>query len=402
MNEPTSNHPQVKTWLAHVRSLAVEIGPRGSTREGERKGAEYARAQIEKSGLQPVWETFRSARSIFHPHLLGAILMLVAYIVFPLGGRVTAVISALLSLLVVVSELQELAFHNNLFRMLVPKGESQNVYAVIEPKGEHRRDLVLVGHVDSQRTPLIFRSRRWVKIYDRFTLVTFVFFIIQVILYTLAIFFTWNWVGYATIPTAICAVLLAAMCIEADSTPFTAGANDNATAVGMVLTLADKLAKAPLADTRVFAVVTGCEEVQHYGMIDWYERHRAELKDPQAIVFEMLGCAGPAWTTHEGIIVPFRSDPDLLRMAEAIRAAHPEWRAYPTSISGGNSELSDAVRFKVPAITLFGLKPDGDAPYWHQRADTFDKMDPDVMERTWEFTLALIKEITGSSLDSPQ
>jgi len=224
-------------------------------------------------------------------------------------------------------------------------------------------------------------------------MVAFATFIVQTILYTLGVIFAWEWLWYASIPAAICAVLLAAMCIEADSTPFTAGANDNATAVGMVLTLAEQLAKSPLAHTRVFAIITGCEEVQHYGMIDWYKRHHTELKHPMAVVFEMLGCAGPAWTTQEGIIVPFRSDPDLMRMAESISVAHPEWRAYPTSISGGNTELSDAVRFKVPAITLFGLKPDGEAPYWHQRGDTFDKMDPDVMERTWEFTLAMLEKI---------
>jgi hypothetical protein len=42
---------------------------------------------------------------------------------------------------------------------------------------------------------------------------------------------------------------------------------------------------------------------------------------------------------------------------------------------------------------LFGLKPNGEAPFWHQRQDTFDKMDPDVMERTWEFAWAMIQEI---------
>ncbi|MFH2104336.1 MAG: M28 family peptidase [Chloroflexota bacterium] len=393
MTEPQSKHPQVAVWLGHIRALAVEIGPRGPTREGERRGAEYARLQLEKIGLQPVWETFRSARSIFHPHLLGGILMLVAFAVFPLAGRVSAAFAAGLSLLVVISELQELGFQSNLFRMLVPKGESQNVYAIIPPKGEHRQDLVLVGHVDSQRTPLIFRTPRWVKIYDRFTMVAFASFIIQIVLYALAAAFAWTWAWYASIPTAVCAVLLVAMCLEAESTPFTAGANDNASAVGMVLTLAEQLARAPLANTRIFAVLTGCEEVQHYGMIDWYRRHRGELKAPRAIVFEMLGCAGPAWTTREGIIVPFRSDAELTRMAEKLSDAHPEWRAYPTMISGGNSELSDAVRFKVPAITLFGLKPDGEAPFWHQRGDTFDKLDPEVMERTWEFGRALVQEI---------
>jgi len=393
MNEPESSHPAVSRWLKHVRFLSVEIGPRGSTREGERRGSEYAHREFERLKLQPVWETFKSARSIFHPHLLGSLLMLLAFALYPLAGRTTAILAAALSLLVLVSELQELSFVNNLFRLLVPKGDSQNVFAVIPPSGEHQRDLVLVGHIDSQRTPLIFRTRTWVRMYDRFTTVAFVGFILQVVLYTLGAVFAWSWIWYASIFSALCAFLLAAMCLEAESTPFTAGANDNATAVGMVLTLAEQLKKQPLSSTRVYAVVTGCEEVQHYGMIDFFRRHRHELKEPRAVIFEMLGCAGPAWTTREGIIIPFRADPALLALAERLAAAHPGWQAYASKISGGNTEMSDAVRFKVPAIPFFGLKPDGEAPYWHQRGDTFDKLDPDVMQRTWEFTLALLEQI---------
>ena len=135
----------------------------------------------------------------------------------------------------------------------------------------------------------------------------------------------------------------------------------------MVLTLAEELKQKPLRHTRVFAVCTGCEEVQHYGMIDWYRRHRADLRSPRAVVFEMLGVDGPA--------------------------DHPEWGAYPSSISGGNTEMADALRAGVPAITLFGLTRDGVAPYWHQKEDTFDKMKPDVLQRTWDFTRALIDKI---------
>jgi hypothetical protein len=397
VKEPVSEHPRVATWLAHVRALAVGVGPRGPTREGERKGAEYAETQFEGMGLTPVWETFRGARSIFHPHLLGSVLMLLAFAIFPLGGRITAAVAAAVSVLVLVSELQELSFRDNLFRRLVPKGDSQNVYSVIAPKAEHKGDLVLVGHMDTQRTPLIFRTRRWVKAYDRFTMIVFVTFVAQALLYILSAFLSWSWVWYATIPTAVCAVLLAAMCLEADSTPFTAGANDNATGAGLVLTLAEALARNPLNHRRVFAVVTGCEEVQHYGMTDWYRRHRPELKDPKAIVFEMLGCAGPGWGTREGIIVPFKSDPELVGMTERLAAAHPEWGAYPSKISGGNSELADAVRFQVPAITLWGIGPNGEAPHWHQRSDTFDKMDPDVMESAWELTWALVQELDRGS-----
>ncbi|MGE5375377.1 MAG: M28 family metallopeptidase [Bacteroidota bacterium] len=396
MSHPTSIHPQVSTWLEHVRVLSVDIGPRPPTRQGEREGAEYAHDQFKTLGLDPVWETFRSARSIFLPHVIGAGLMLAAFFIYPLGGRLTATIAALLSILVLVSELQELGFRDNLYRRILPKGESQNVHAVIQPAGEHKQDLVLVGHMDSQRTPFIFRSPRHVYVYDKLTTVFFITFIAQTLLYALSIFVPWSWAWYATIPTAISALLMIAMFAEADFTPFTAGANDNASAVGMVLTLAEYFKWNPLQNTRVLAVCTGCEEVGHFGMIDFYRRHRRELKHPKAVVFEMLGCAGPTWLTKEGIIVPFKADPDLVKMVEKLAADHPEWQARASHVSGGNSEMADAVRFKVPAITFFGLSPQGIPPYWHQKADTFDKMDPEVMERTWNLTTALIHRIDGA------
>jgi len=393
MTEPTSSHPQVSTWLKHVHALSVDIGPRGSTYEGEHQSAEYAQAEFQHIGLEPVWESFQSARSIFLPHVLGSLAMLFAFAIFPLGRQVTAIISAAISLLVIVTELLELGFKDNLFRRIMPKAESQNVTAVIPPAGEHQRDLVLVGHLDTQRTPIFFRSPRWVSIYNNFTTVIFLTYIVQVVLYTLAIFLPMNWIWYATIPSAICAVLMAVFFIEADLSPFTAGANDNATAAGLVLTLAEEFKNQPLQHTRVFAVCTGCEEVQHYGMIDWYKRHRAELKEPCAVVFEMLGVDGPAWLTREGIIVPFKPDRELASLCETLATEHPELGAYPAGISGGNTEMADAVRANVPAITLFGLTREGVAPYWHQKEDTFDKMKPDVMQRTWDFTQALIEKI---------
>jgi hypothetical protein len=385
--------PCVSEWLSHIHALAVGIGPRGPTRPGERQGAEYARVSLTKAGLQPKWEEFRSARSIFHPHLLASVFILVAFAAFPVWGRVTAGISALLTILAVVSQLQELGLRKNLLRLLVPKAGSQNVYAVIPPKGSHERDLVLVGHVDTQRTPLIFRTPGWVKVYVWFSTLAMASFIWQAIVYVLAVPFAWSWIWAATIPSAIAAALLAALCIEAESTPFTAGANDNATGAGLALTLAGRIASDPLPHTRVYVVVTGCEEVQHYGMIDFYRRHRREMKEPRALVFETLGCADPVWSIREGILVPFYGDPKLRRTAERLAAEHPEWNARGASIKGGNTELSDAVRFKVPALALGGMKKNGEIPFWHQKQDTFDKIGPEFLDRAWEMTWTLIQEI---------
>lgn len=397
MPTPASSHPQIARWLAHVRALAEEIGPRGPTTPGERRGAEYARSQFERMGLHPHWETFSSARSIFLPHVIGSLFMLLAFAIYPLGGKVSILLAALLSALVIISELQELSFRNNLIRWMMPKGKSQNVYAVIEPRAEHQQDILLVGHLDSQRTPLFFRSRQTVKIYDRFTTLIFAAYLAQTVLFTLSIFFEWRWVWYGAIPAAICALIMIVFFVEADLSPFTAGANDNASAAGMVLTLAEEFAQQPLQHTRIFAICTGCEETQHYGMLDWYKRHLPALKNPQALVFEMLGVAGPAYLLKEGIIVPFKADPGLVSKVEALSQAHPEWEAYPVNISGGNTEMADALRNGVPAICLFGMSRDGEAPYWHQRQDTFDKMNPAVMEKFWGLTRALIETLDGSN-----
>lgn len=385
--------PQVETILKHMHYLCETIGPRGSTTKGERLGAEYCQSVFQKLGLLTNLEHFKSARSIFQPHLIGSLFMLFAFGIYPFGGRITAGIAAAVSLVTLISELLELSFKENLLRWLLPKGDSQNVYAIIPPSAEHRQDLLLIGHVDTQRTPLIFRTPKWVNAYKAFTTIAFVFFVLQTLLFILGTIFQWAWIWWASIPSAGCAVLLAAICLQADNTPFTVGANDNATAVGMVLTLAEQIANQPLHHTRLFCLCTGCEEVQHYGAIDFFKRHREELIKPKAVVFEMLGCAGPGWLIREGIIVPFRSDPQMVKLVEGLAAEHPEWGAYPVSISGGNSELSDCVQFGVPAITLFGLTPQGDAPYWHQIQDTMDKIRPAYLAKSYALTWTLIQTL---------
>jgi hypothetical protein len=385
-------HP-IPTILEHIRQLSVVIGPRGSTTQGERRGAEYCQSIFKKLGLAPVMETFSSAASIFDPHLFAALFMLVSFAVYPLGGQWTAGLAALIALTSLASELLELGFKDNLFRRMVKKNPSQNVFSVISPAGEHRQDLVLIGHVDTQHTPLIFRTPTWVKVYQNFTTVAFILFLVQVLLYILGTLFQWDWIWYASIPSAVGAVILAAICIEANASPFTAGANDNASAVGMVLGLAEMIQAHPLQHTRVFAVCTGCEEDQHFGGIDFFTRHRAEMHSPKGLVFEMLGCAGPGWLTQEGIIIPFYSDPGMLNLVQRLSNVHPEWGAYPVKITGGNTEMADCVRYKVPALTLFGMTRNGEAPYWHQVGDTFDKMNPEVLARTYALTWAMIQEI---------
>jgi len=399
MTRPDSDR-YTEAWLRHVRRLSVDIGPRGSTTEGERHGAEYCQSALDQVGLPPRMESFASARSIYLPHLLAAGMMLIAFVVYPLAGQVSAGIAALIVLVSLSSELLELSFRDNLFRRLVPKAPSQNVVVTIEPAGKRHRDLVLIGHIDSHRTPLIFSTPRWVSVYQTFTTVAFVLFLIQLLLYILGAITQWVWIWPASIPSAVGALLLAAICLQADRTPYSAGANDNASGAGLVLALAGHLRAEPLEHTRVWLVCTGCEEVQHYGAIDFFRRHRADFANPVAVIFELMACAGPAWLTREGIVVPFHADKDLVALAEQLSAGHPEWGAYPTQSTGGNTEMADALRAGIPAIAFIGLGPNGETPYWHQAEDTFDKMDPEVMERAYAFVWAFVQALDAGAKKS--
>jgi hypothetical protein len=377
--------PQVEAWLRHIRALAEEIGPRGSTTEGERRGHEYCREALTRQGLEARWEIFRSAKSVFHPFLIVSLLMLLAFVVYPFAGRAGAIVGALIALTTLISAIMELSLRDNPLRRLVPKGNSQNVFTTILPQGEVRQDLVLIGHVDSQHTPIIFRSGRWLAAYRVFSTAALIIFAGVTLLYLMGSFTLWSWIWPVSWSAAVFAVLLLAMCWEAVSSPFTHGANDNATAAGMILVLAEHFHKEPLEHTRIWLVCSGCEEALHDGAIDFFRRHKDELHHPKTVVLESLGSAGPSWSIGEGIVLPILPTPELVRLAEKVAEQHPELDGYPSRMGGGVTEMSDSLRAGVPAITLTGLTRDNTLPYWHQVGDTVDKIDPQALERNYAF-----------------
>ena len=46
-----------------------------------------------------------------------------------------------------------------------------------------------------------------------------------------------------------------------------------------------------------------------------------------------------------------------------------------------------------PPSPSAGRRATGDMPHWHQVGDTFDKMNPEVLERAYAFTWAFISAL---------
>jgi hypothetical protein len=362
--------------MAHIHYLTEVIGPRGSTTAEERQAAEYAQGVLQGLGIEDVRvEEFESACSAWRPYAVCAFLALLAVAIYPLAGRVSALAAALLSALAFYGAYRELNFGDNPIRRLLPKGKSQNVIGIIPPDGEAEKKVVLIGHLDSHRTPLLFRTTFMVYVFMAVVALGFLSLAANALLYLLGaltgwpLFYTISW-GVAGL-----ALIVLLLCLQADLTPYTKGANDNASAVGVNLSLAERLVREPLQRTEVWVLCSGCEEVGCYGMLAFLKAHKDELRQAYFIDLEGVGIGQLYYASREGMTRAYRSHPELVAMAERVAARRPELIAGPRVLPAGYTETGVVVKEGLKGMTIIALSPQGFLPYWHQPEDTIDKIE---------------------------
>jgi hypothetical protein len=322
-------------------------------------------------------------------------LMLVSELLFGVGARRGAIAALVLTVLALASVLLELAFRPNPLRWLLPKGRSQNVWARLQPRGEAREHVVLLGHLDTHRTPLVFSTDRWVKLFSVLVPVGLVSSLLLMALFAVGIAATgWLW-RVLSLPLALTLLGVFLLTLQADFSPYTAGANDNASGAGVVLSVARRLKEEPLTYTTVWAVLSGCEEVGCYGADAFAQAHRDELGRAVWIALDSVGGAGASlgYMTSETFLLTSRSDPDLIALANDITARHPELDAQAYAFRGAYTEGAIGSKHGFRVLTLGGHQRGGVLPEWHRPTDVVENMDPAVVEHTETFLWELLREI---------
>jgi len=388
-----------------VRYLTETIGPRGSTTAEEAAAAEYAGAVFEGLGLQAHVQRFRSAISAWRPYALALALALLALAIYPIGGRWTAAAAAAIVAFAIVSSLLELNFAGNPLRWLLPKGYSHNVWAVIRPRGRAQRKVVLVGHLDTHRTPFVFRSARHLRLFALLVPLGFGSMGALLALFIAGAITGAPWIHLAAAVAGLGAAAILMVLVQADFTPYTPGANDNASGAAMVLTLAERLVREPLGETEVWALNTGCEEVGCYGAEAFVRQHRGELEGAFFIVFDSVGGpgAGACFITWEGMTRRYHPDGRLLALARSIASARADLRAYEKPMRLGYTEGAIGVKYGLRTLTFVGLgRQDGILPLWHQAADRPENLDPQTLADTEEFVWELLQRIDAGEGDAPR
>src|SRR5690606_36426750 len=142
----------------HASELCAGIGPRPSTQSGERAAAEYSVRALQAAGVRNArLEPFKSGRSTYLPFALAIAAGLTGNLLQLLRpARASSLASLLLNGAGAAGFWAEANFRSNWMRRLLPQGVSHNVIGIIPARKELRRRVVLVGHLDSHRTPLAY------------------------------------------------------------------------------------------------------------------------------------------------------------------------------------------------------------------------------------------------------
>jgi Zn-dependent M28 family amino/carboxypeptidase len=190
-------------------------------------------------------------------------------------------------------------------------------------------------------------------------------------------------------------ILALGLCLHADATPFSPGANDNATGAGVALALGRRLAEEPLRHTEVWLALTGCEEVGARGMAAFLDAHAAELgREAVYLILDQVGAGRQGYLTTDGLVRKRPTHPRALALARRAVAALDEVQVAER-VGIAYTDALAATRRGLVALTVVALpgRDEEAETHWHQMSDTVEHLDPGSLADVCAFAWQVLEEI---------
>ena len=393
---PSSNYAQ--SALSHAQKLAAT--PRGSATAAEKQAAEYVQAQLISTGVTDIQlQPFSGERSIWLFVALAFGLALVGHAAYWLLRQPASNLAALIIALLALGfsgyliwrkfSLQDYPLHNAL-----PHAASQNVVAVIRPAGETRQRVVLVAHLDSHRAVFWFASDLMVRLFGIVSIIAIAGVYAAIPVYVLAALTPYQIFSWLGIILAGFHFLGWFTGVTADLGRYSPGANDNASSVGTLLALAERLKVQPLQNTEIWLAFTGCEESSGDGTLELIKEHGAQLKEAVFVDFEMVGIGEEiSYIREEGNLSRY-TIPQELEML--VKEVGQEFGLGPVSTPfvGASTECSILLKHGFKAVCLVGHRRGSSfLPEWHRLTDTPDRLQQGALQRIHTLAWDLLQRL---------
>lgn len=415
MNDTTHHTPDPLPWsedsahwtqrTLHHLTAFTHIGPRPACQNGERRAALYARDVLKNIGIERVREElFLSGRDTYRPYTLALGMALLANFIgasSEKSSRPRSLLATAGSVAAIIGFAREANLAPNWTRRALPQGDSQNIVAVIPARGRATRRVVVHGHLDSHRTPIFYSHPLWLRAFSTIIGITFASLICDALRHAASTCSGKSSNFKLALVTQTLQTISCLLTLQAETTPHTIGANDNASGAATVLSLGERLHENPLHNTEVWIVTNGCEEVGCYGIAALLRRHPIELKNAYFLNFDMVGIGTPSVIAREGLLSKKDADAHLLALAHQVGAE------FPDLFSGAHS--SDAYtdggltnRQGFGALTIDAQLPDEHPSalqmgHWHQPSDQIGNIEFACLARAQEFGWQLLQRIDGES-----
>lgn len=382
--------------LSHVRVVAKN--GRGSATIAEKRAAEYVKQQLHTLGISDVKEQlFSGERSLwlFVALMLG--LALVGHAAYWLLSKPLSVLPALLFSWLAFGFSGYLAWckFTNIdypLRDTLPHAPSQNVIGIIPPTHKAVKKLVLVAHLDSHRAVFWFASDFLVRLFTPMAILAIFGIYLAIPVYGLAVLTHWQIFTWLGLFLVIIHFLGWFTGITADLGQYSPGANDNASAVGTVLALAERLKAQPLVNTEVWLAFTGCEETSGDGILAFIKEYGSKLKEAMFVDFEMVGIGDQISYIHtEGNLRPLTIPPETEAFIKEVGQNYG-LEVAKAPLVGAATECSILWKYGFKAVCLIASHHDSSImPEWHRLTDTPDRLQLSTLECVHSLTWDILR-----------
>ena len=387
---------QLKPFIGRV---IHDVGTRIAGSEGEARASEMIAKEFKERGA----ETSIEKMPTYPEHLRALIRILtytyvavvVAYPLFPIATvGITFTALALLFLGRKVSP--------RFIDFLLKAGETQNVVGIYRPKNERKHTLIFSGHHDSPYmmpllSPPYKRYVHWIENGVVFGLILTIPAGVARAIFAGPVITPYDLpgsIGWWDILFPVIALgLLLALFFRAGmlTNEENLGANDNLSAVAVLLGIGNYLKKKKLKNTEVWLVSFGSEEVFGYGSNGFAEAHRGMVKEALNVNIETVGAGELAIIErekHNGMVYSPEVI-DLIKRGDKRRG----FDLTKVAITFGGTDSYAIIKGGGKSACLFGMDETNLFSLWHSPEDNPDNVSEERLADALSICLGIIEEV---------